>query len=271
MLDDSPSPILYLDSITVAGNDTDQAVIVSGSHGGVYPAYLAVTLGAKAVILNDAGRGLEDAGIASLEFAQPLGMAAATVAHDSCRIGDTEDMRKRGVISEANATALGLGVKRGLRCEDAAKLMARTPPVSATAGEHAETRRVLTIGTQSIALLDSASLVSSDDAGRIVITGSHGGLIGGDPRKALKADALFAAFNDAGVGADNAGVSRLPALQARGIAAVTVAHTSARIGDAYSSYSDGIVSHANGLAMDLGATPNARLRHVLDRFAREHR
>lgn len=270
MPDENPSPILYLDSITVAGNNTDQAVIVSGSHGGIYPAYLAVKLGAKGVILNDAGYGLEDAGIASLEFAQPLGMAAATVAHDSCRIGDTADMRKRGVISAANTTALKLGVKRGLRCEDAATLMAQAPPVAATAGEHAETRRMLTVGTHTIALVDSASLVSSDDANRLVITGSHGGLIGGDPNKALKADALFAAFNDAGVGADNAGISRLPALQARGIAAVTVAHTSARIGDAYSSYRDGIVSHANDLALALGATPNIKLKLILDRYVQEH-
>ena len=86
----------------------------------------------------------------------------------------------------------------------------------------------------------------------IVVTGSHGGLLGGRPETALKYDVLGALYNDAGIGKDDAGISRLPALDARGIAAATVSAASARIGDARSAYEDGIVSWVNNRAAALG-------------------
>ena len=85
------------------------------------------------------------------------------------------------------------------------------------------------------------------------MTGSHGGLLGGKPETALKYPALAALFNDAGIGIDEAGVTRLQALDARGIAAATVAAASARIGDARSTFEDGIVSRVNCCAAAIGA------------------
>jgi hypothetical protein len=86
----------------------------------------------------------------------------------------------------------------------------------------------------------------------IVVTGSHGGLLGGRPETALKYDVLGALYNDAGIGIDGAGTSRLPALDARGIAAATVSAASARIGDARSTWEDGIISWVNARAASLG-------------------
>ena len=63
---------------------------------------------------------------------------------------------------------------------------------------------------------------------------------------------LAALYNDAGIGKDAAGTSRLPALDARGIAAATVSSVSARIGDARSTYEDGIISRVNARAASLG-------------------
>ncbi len=87
------------------------------------------------------------------------------------------------------------------------------------------------------------------------MTGSHGGLLGGRPDTALKAAALAALFNDAGIGIDEAGVTRLPALDSRGIAAGTVAASSARIGDARSTYEDGILTRVNQRAAAHGIAP----------------
>ena len=100
--------------------------------------------------------------------------------------------------------------------------------------------------------LDSASLVLPEHKDSIVVTGSHGGLLGGRPETALKYDVLGALYNDAGIGKDEAGTSRLPALDARGIAAATVSAASARIGDARSTYEDGIISRVNARAAALG-------------------
>jgi len=69
-----------------------------------------------------------------------------------------------------------------------------------------------------------------------------------------------ALFNDAGIGIDEAGVTRLPALDARGIAAATVAAASARIGDARSTYEDGILSRVNRRAAALGIAPGMTAR-----------
>ena len=75
---------------------------------------------------------------------------------------------------------------------------------------------------------------------------------------------MFAAlFNDAGIGIDNAGVTRLPALDARGIAAGTVAAMSARIGDAQSTYQDGILSRINSRAAALGIAAGMAAREFV--------
>jgi hypothetical protein len=95
--------------------------------------------------------------------------------------------------------------------------------------------------------------VKESDNGSIVVTGSHGGLLGGKPETAIRIDALAAVYNDAGVGMDNAGISRLEPLDARGIAAVTVDAKTARIGDARSTWETGKISHANQLAKTYGA------------------
>jgi hypothetical protein len=97
-----------------------------------------------------------------------------------------------------------------------------------------------------------------------VHTGSHGGLLGGRPDTALKADALAALFNDAGIGIDEAGVTRLPALDKRGITAGTVAATSARIGDARSTYEDGILTRVNERAAALGIRPGMTVREFVE-------
>ena len=73
------------------------------------------------------------------------------------------------------------------------------------------------------------------------------------PKPRVKVDAVFAAiFNDADFGIDDAGISRLPALDARGIAGATVSAWSARIGDGRSTYSDGFVSAINATAARYG-------------------
>ena len=50
-------PILTVDSITRVAAEAAGAVVVNGSHGGVYAAYLAAKLGVAAAIFNDAGVG----------------------------------------------------------------------------------------------------------------------------------------------------------------------------------------------------------------------
>lgn len=254
------TPVM-LNSITDIAPDDAGAIVLSGSHGGLYPAAIASRAGLRAVVFNDAGVGLEDAGVAGVLALAGVGMAGATVDGMSARIGDTADMLDRGRISRANAVAAALGVAEGMPVQDALDVLAGAPHPTAMLPKVPEARQaeVLRDG-RTIHLLDSASLVTPEDAGEIVVTGSHGGLIGGDPARAIKAPVRIAVYNDAGGGADGAGLTRLPALDQRQIAGVTVDCQTARIGDAVSALGTGVISHANSHATALGAHVGQPLR-----------
>ena len=118
-----------------------------------------------------------------------------------------------------------------------------------------------------VIIVDSITQLASDDAGAIVVCGSHGGTSAGSFALEVPLAAVF--FNDAGVGKDRAGIAALAMLQARGVPAGAVAHTSARIGDAQDAWDNGVVSHVNAAARALGFAPGARLGAVLaERVAR---
>ena len=89
-------------------------------------------------------------------------------------------------------------------------------------------------------------------------------LIGGDPSRALKAKAKIVVFNAAGVGIEGIGITRLPALDKRGVAAVAVDCQTARIGDAASALDTGLISHANQMAMNLAAAQGLALKAWLE-------
>lgn len=250
------SPLIEIaGSITKLPDGVAGKVIISGSHGGELPGALAIRAQARAVILNDAGVGLDQAGIGSLSLCQRIGMAAATLSHESCRIGDADDMVARGVVSHMNEIAAKAGVTLGQSCIEAAETLTTAPqPTIQSPPEFSERRevRALAGSSRKLILVDSASMVLPEDEGQIVLTGSHGGLIGGNPKFAIKAPVHAAFYNDAGIGIETWGTSRLPALDAQLIAGITLSHTSCRIGDALSGYETGVVSVVNERAKELG-------------------
>jgi hypothetical protein len=257
------APILIADSITRVGLEAAGAVVVNGSHGGIYAAYLAGKLRVAAAIFNDAGVGRDQAGIGGLDYLEGFGVPAAAVGYDTARIGDGADMMARGLVTYANASARALGCRPGMVCRDAAAWLRRAGVTGREPPPEREGAFLLVAEPPGAWALDSASLVGAEHFGTVVVTGSHGGLLGGRPETALKYDALAALFNDAGIGIDEAGVSRLPALEARGIVAGTVAAASARIGNARSTYEDGILSRVNPRAAALGIAPGMTAREFV--------
>jgi hypothetical protein len=262
--------IFVADSVTSPGAEVAGNVLIAGSHCGVYAAYLAARLKVRGVILNDAGIGLDQAGIAGLAYLQRAGIAAAAIGYESARIGDGEDTAERGVVRWVNEAARSVGCDPGQSAMDAAMRLQSAPPGNGDAPELREGRHPIRISDAAdvVVALDSASLVSEEDARRIIVTGSHGGLLGGDPRKALNIDVRAAFFNDAGVGCDRAGITRLPELERRGIVAGTVSHWTARIGDSRSSWETGVLSHVNREAEKAGAEPGMRLREFIGMIAK---
>ncbi|SDR55022.1 hypothetical protein SAMN05444161_5824 [Rhizobiales bacterium GAS191] len=251
-------------------SECEGAVVVTGSHGGRYCGRLAVAARLLAAIFHDAGVGLDAAGIAALALLEERGIAAAAASHLSCRVGDTDDMMRRGIISHANAMAAACGVEAGLACATAAERLTAAPHRLAEPPAATESRQVLMRpgARRAIVLIDSASLVDpNEDQGAIIVTGSHGGLVGGDHKMALRVDGFAAAFNDAGIGIDRAGLGRLAPLDARGIAAITVAAATARIGEARSTFT-GVISAANERARALGAQEGMSAGQMLETWAK---
>ena len=109
--------IVIINSATKLGDNCQGKVLVCGSHGGVYPAWLVARAGCRAAILNDAGIGKDEAGIASLDYLEALGMAVACVDTMSAKIGDAWDMFERGIFSSTNKIARLLGVRAGQPCK----------------------------------------------------------------------------------------------------------------------------------------------------------
>ena len=248
--------ILTVASVTKLGPEHANQVIIGGSHGGVYAGYLAASAGARAIILNDAGGGLDGAGYASLNYLDELGRPGATVSHNTARIGDGEDMAARGVISQVNRAAVALGCAVGQTTMVCAEAMRAAPEPSSDVPSYEEARFLFSEDEIEPLIwgVDSASLLRPEDVGQVVLTASHGALLGGDPASAIKYDVLACAFNDAGIGIENIGTSRLPALDQRQIAAVTVDCDTARIGDARSMWQTGIISQVNKFAVSLGVS-----------------
>jgi hypothetical protein len=157
------------------------------------------------------------------------------------------------------------GVVAGQSCNEAAGRLRGALPARRRPPPYEEGRWLVREGATEVWALDSIGKLTPEDAGRVLVIGSHGALHGGRPESALPVDARAAVFHDAGVGADRIGVSRLPVLARRGIAAAAVAGESARIGDGRSLWSTGVLSHVNAVASALGIAQGNSVAQFADR------
>lgn len=240
--------LLTADSVTELGAKHRGAVLVAGSHGGRIAAYYASRAGVHAVILNDAGIGKDEAGVAGVAALESVGMAAAAADCATARIGDGAHTLAHGVISRANKLAAGCGVAPGMPVRDAAVRLSQAPAPTGTLASPGEGRFEVRPGVWAI---DSVGLARPEDAGKVLVFGSHGALHGVRIETAIPVPARAAAFHDAGAKEED--MTRLPVLAARGIPAVTVATMSARIGEARSMWESGTISYCNEPAAKLGA------------------
>ncbi|WP_439580517.1 hypothetical protein [Elioraea sp.] len=259
---------LVLDSVTHLPSEARGRVALCGSHGGIYSAWYAAQRGVVGVVLHDAGIGRDRAGISGLDWLARIAVPAAAIGHLSARIGDGADCLARGVLSAVNAQAASLGLAVGMSAAEAVERLAAAgllkPPLVPVIEEARTTIAEAGRGGIRVLALDSNSLVLPEDAGHIIVTGSHGGLPGGKPAMAVKQPVLAAVYNDAGGGIDAAGFTRLPALDGRGIAGATVSAESARIGEAMSTWSDGVISAVNDTAARLGGRVGQSCREFVE-------
>ena len=110
--------VRIVDSITELGPQDAGCLAISGSHGGISSARFAAASRPLLSVFNDAGVGLDGAGIAGIDWLASQGLAACAVAHTSARIGVAQSTLDHGIISHANARARALGAQPGRACRD---------------------------------------------------------------------------------------------------------------------------------------------------------
>jgi hypothetical protein len=261
--------IVTTPSSASVGSEARGQVLVSGSYGGEYNAYHAGKWGLRGTVLNDAGVGKNRAGIRGLSYLDAVELPGATADAFSCHIGDGDHMLERGSISYVNEAARALGCKIGQTVEECAGLMRAGAVVDRTLPPVSGGKRHLLRGSHRqppVIGLDAAPLLTPEDAGSIAITGSHAALFRGRPDNVIEVPVRAIFFSDAGIGLDEAGVARLPTLDARGIVAGTAAHTSAEIGNARSIHDEGVLSRVNSSAAALGGRPGMRIKDFVDQL-----
>src|SRR5260221_6499605 len=261
--------LIVIDSATQLDASARGQVVVCGSHGALYAAWLAASAGVRAVVLNDAGIGRHSAGIAGVMWLGGLGIAARALDHRSARISDGADMLDSGKVSMVNDVAASHGCLPGHTCRQVVRCLAEgADEVNAkVVPELGETRlRIANSGHREVWALDSVSLARPEDRRSIVVTGSHGAVLARGGDGTLQVDVFAAFFNDAGGGKDDAGYSRLPALDERGIAGATVSCNSARIGDGRSTYDTGVLSRINEVARRLELREGMSARDAVARL-----
>ena len=108
-----------IDSISAITAEMRGQIVVTGSHGGVSAAHLALAHPPGLAVFNDAGMGLDRAGVRGLELLDRQGVAACAVSHETARIGEAASTLESGRISDANRTALQCGIAAGQTCAEA--------------------------------------------------------------------------------------------------------------------------------------------------------
>jgi hypothetical protein len=225
-------------------------VAVGASFAGAATAAMAMRGGVKAWIAHEGGPGKDHAGVSGLPLAQRFGVPAAAIA--TMTAGLSRGMTLiTGTVSRANEAALALGVRPGQSGGEAAKLMLKAPrgrPCNLH-GIIDESIHEVEIGAAGrVFAVWSFARVKGEHPQDVFCVASHAGKVMADYARQVKPRGLIA--NDAGRGLDDSGIDGLEAMAATPAAAVSA--DSARIGDALSTYRDGVISAANAAARAIG-------------------
>ena len=115
--------IIIANSAASIDENNKNDVVVDGSHFGINVGQMALNAQVRGMIGNDAGIGLDNAGIAGLKFLEEHGIPAAAVSCMSAKIGNGASTYEEGKISVVNEVAKKLGITVGMSAKEAADKM----------------------------------------------------------------------------------------------------------------------------------------------------
>lgn len=262
-----PEGVVLLDSLGDLQPGNTSPILVCGSHcgGNRDLAQSVKNCHVKAVFLNNAGVGKNQAGIRGLSYYETENILACAVDHNSAEIGIARDTWESGIISHTNTQAKTAGIQTGDSVKEAiAKIIniikhplstqksIKLESINENEVKDNSSKVVLKKQTQTqidgvgITVTDSITFLNEKNSGDIVVCGSHGGVSAGDYAQKYRLKAVF--FNDAGIGKNNAGIKSLGFLSDLGILACTVDCMSAEIFNGQDVLDNGIITVCNQLA-----------------------
>lgn len=228
-------------------------VVVGASFAGAATAAMCMRPGVKGWVAHEGGPGKDEAGVSGLALAERFGIPAAAIATMSAGVSEGPTLLT-GTVSRCNAIAAALGVGPGQTGEAAARLMLKAPRGKACALDGVvdeSVHEVLATTRGKVYAVWSFSRVEGEHPDDVYCVASHGGKVMAQYALRVKPRGLIA--NDAGGCLNDAGSSGIHLVeQLFGIAAATVSADSARIGDALSTWNDGVISAVNGPAAKRG-------------------
>lgn len=269
-----PENVVLLDSLGDIHTDNIYPILVCGSHcgdNGTFARKLK-NCAVQAVFLNNAGIGKNNAGISGLGFYDAEQIMAFAVSHNRAEIGVSQDTWENGIITHLSLQAEAAGIQIGDSVQKAvakiSHLLKPSSPFASVATDlTGSSKKELTKQKQiqvngvAITIADSITFLNADNAGDILVCGSHGGVSAGHYAEKLQLKAAF--FNDAGIGKNNAGIKSLDSLSDLGILACTVDCMSAEIFNAEDALENGIISVCNQLAKDKNIREKMTVKEAL--------
>ena len=227
-------------------------VVVAASYIGVLPARMMAMHQPRAVIGHDASIGKAGAGISGLPYLEALGIPAAAVDGATAELGNGVDMWESGRISRLNILAEQCGVQIGMTVHEAAEILLTVDPTDTEVG-HKIRREVVEVSETGRELVITDSIVFADpelDRRNVLVTAGHTGRSGADFLIAVSPWGFIC--SDGGRSKNDAGIAGLAITERHGLAGASVDAQTAEIGDAFSSYYEGVISACNESARRRG-------------------
>ena len=250
----------------VDASNTDHDVVVAASYIGVLPARLMAPHRPRAVIGHDGGIGKDAAGIQGLYYLEALGIPAVAADGATAELGNGQDLYDEGIVSRVNILAEQCGVTRGMPVAEAARLLLTTDPSDTEVGTKVRREVVETSPTgRQVVVTDSIIFARPEDRDRnVLVTAGHTGRSGASFLLEFRPWGFIC--SDGGGGKNDSGTAGLAIVEEHGLAGASVSALTAAIGDARSSYDDGIIAACNEPARRRGVTigmPAKQAAHLL--------
>lgn len=243
--------ILAMDSAGYVDERNDVTdVLICGSHGAPCATQLVMWSRPRGLFIHDAGIGLGDGGVNGLKLLDTYLIPCASVDGMSARISDGRDMYQNGTVSRVNQAAHRMGLREGMTVSAAARLLLDNNPVHVPPA-----RRQIKVHSDELGdvfALDTVKYADHRIAGGVLCMGSHSARAMADYVDDLGVKLAGVITNDVGRAKDDSGIEGLALLDPYDVPAATVYCTTARVGDARSTYLTGRISYLNETAAAIG-------------------